>query len=124
MTVIDIDETTETGRDILRRLAKNPEAGKVREFKIPRDENGVPIGYTVDEVFDEAERDLSELYGVDFAKVSRMLKSGRLNKDELTNEMLLSATFKYEPYTGFKPKQLPSNFNLNPAYLHLFDSDR
>jgi hypothetical protein len=30
MTVIDIDETTEAGRRILRELTGNPEAGKVR----------------------------------------------------------------------------------------------
>jgi hypothetical protein len=65
MTVIDIDETTETGRDILRRLAKNPEAGKVREFKIPRDENGVPIGTPWEEVLEDMYNDLSEHFGVD-----------------------------------------------------------
>jgi hypothetical protein len=39
------------------------EAGKIR---IPHDENGNPAGYTVDEVFAEADKDLSEYYGVDF----------------------------------------------------------
>ena len=91
MTVIDIDETTDVGRDILRRVSSNPVAGTVRDFeilvdddddedlddfphfsaeelertraeilagnpegekrilKIPRDENGNPIGYTWEE---------------------------------------------------------------------------
>ena len=88
MTVIDIDETTDIGRDILRRIAENPKVGKIRDFeipfddedlddfphfteeelnrmraeiladnpegenrilKIPRDENGNPIGYTWEE---------------------------------------------------------------------------
>ncbi|MDR2466751.1 MAG: hypothetical protein LBD35_05095 [Prevotellaceae bacterium] len=33
MTVIDIDETTKVGKEILRQIAENPEAGKVRDFE-------------------------------------------------------------------------------------------
>jgi hypothetical protein len=39
MTVIDIDETTEIGRDILRRIAENPKAGKVRDFEFTFDDD-------------------------------------------------------------------------------------
>jgi hypothetical protein len=39
MMVIDIDETTEAGRRILRELAEHPEAGRTREFVIPIDED-------------------------------------------------------------------------------------
>jgi hypothetical protein len=38
MTVIDIDETTDVGRDILRRIAENPKVGKIRDFEIPFDD--------------------------------------------------------------------------------------
>jgi hypothetical protein len=44
-----------------------------REFKIPRDEYGNPIGYTLDEVFDGVDHNLSEFYGVDFMKLTLML---------------------------------------------------
>ena len=104
MTVIDIDETTEVGRDILRQVAENPEAGNIRDFdptlddedlddfphfteedlnemraeilannpegknrilKIPRDENGKPIGTPWEEVLEDIYDDLSEHFGVD-----------------------------------------------------------
>ena len=65
MTVIDIDETTEAGRRILRELAEHPEAGKAREYEIPCDENGNPIGTPWEEVLEDIYNDLSEHYGVD-----------------------------------------------------------
>ena len=39
MTVIDIDETTDVGRDILRQVFENPEVGTVRDFEMPFDED-------------------------------------------------------------------------------------
>jgi hypothetical protein len=39
MTVIDIDETTEIGRDILRQVVANPKAGKVRDFEFTFDDD-------------------------------------------------------------------------------------
>jgi len=85
--------------------------------EIPRDANGNPIGYTLDEVFAEVDLDLSEHYGVDFAKVNRLIDAGELDLDELTNEVLLSPEYKYEPYPGFKPKPLPADFKPDPAIL-------
>ncbi|MDR2562441.1 MAG: hypothetical protein LBC98_00700 [Prevotellaceae bacterium] len=39
MTVINIDETTEIGRDILRQVIENPKAGKLRDFEFTFDED-------------------------------------------------------------------------------------
>jgi hypothetical protein len=78
---------------------------------IPLDENGVPIGYTVDEVFDEINLDWSETSGIDFIKLFRMVHSGEINLDDMTDERLYSPEFKYEPYPGFTPK--PSK-NITP----------
>ncbi|MDR2564135.1 MAG: hypothetical protein LBC98_09400 [Prevotellaceae bacterium] len=121
MIVIDIDETTEIGRDILRQVAENPKAGKLRDFEIPlaipRDENGKPIGYTVDEVFAKVDKILSEGYGVDFAKVHRMIESGELNDADLSDELLNRPEFAYKPYPKFKPKPLPENFKPKPWLL-------
>ncbi|MDR0834693.1 MAG: hypothetical protein LBN93_11025 [Candidatus Symbiothrix sp.] len=95
----------------------------VMEFKIPRDANGKPVGYTLDEVFSEVDHDLSEFYGVDFMKLTRMLDSGVLSMDEVTNEMLLSPKFKYEPYPGFKPKPLPEDFVPYPSLTGIFEDE-
>jgi len=51
MVVIDIEETTEVE--------------EIKEFKIPRDENGNPIGTPWEEVLEDMYNDLSEYYGVD-----------------------------------------------------------
>jgi hypothetical protein len=91
------------------------------EFKIPRDENGNPIGHTLDEVFDEIDLDWSETSGIDFIKVNRMLDSGELNLDDLTDEMLHSPAFKYEPYLGFKPKPR-KKLNVSPEWLAAMDA--
>jgi hypothetical protein len=110
MVTVDIDETT-----VLENIDSNME--QVKFAKIPRDENGKPIGYAVDEVFAEIDHDLSEHYGVDFAKVSRLIDSGELDLDELTDKLLLSPEFKYEPYPGFKPKPLPADFKPEPEIV-------
>jgi hypothetical protein len=65
MVTVDIDDTPEAGMRILAKLADHPEAGKVREFKIPRDENGNPIGIPWEEIREDMYNDLSEHYGVD-----------------------------------------------------------
>jgi hypothetical protein len=62
---------------------------------IPLDENGNLIGYTLDEVFDEVDRNLSEAYGIDFMKLTRMVRSGEATMDEMTDERLRSPEFKY-----------------------------
>jgi hypothetical protein len=51
MTVIDIDETTE--------------AGKARTYRIPRDENGLPVGTLYEDVWERMYNNLSKHYGVD-----------------------------------------------------------
>jgi hypothetical protein len=117
MTVIDIDETTEIGRDILRQVAENPKAGKVRDFEITFDDDDVPIGYSLDEVFANVDKMLSEGYGVDFAKVHRMIESGELNDADLSDELLNRPEFAYKPYPEFKPKPLPENFKPKPWLL-------
>jgi hypothetical protein len=65
MIAIDIDETTEAGRHILRELAANPEAGKAGAYKIPRDKDGNPIGTPWEEIRERMYTNLSEHYGVD-----------------------------------------------------------
>jgi hypothetical protein len=65
MIALDIDETTEIGQRILREVQEHPEAGRIGDFKIPRDENGVPIGTPWEEVLNEMYEDLSAHYGVD-----------------------------------------------------------
>jgi hypothetical protein len=93
------------------------------EFKIPRDKNGKPIGYTVDEVFDEIDQKLSKFYGVDFMKITQMIRSGALDENDISNELLCSQEFKYEPYPGFKPKPLPTNFVPDPSLIGIFDDE-
>jgi hypothetical protein len=87
------------------------EINKERDFKIPRDENGKPIGTTWEDVRNKLEHNLSAAYGVDFRKVREMEETGMLNLDELTDEILYSK-FKYEPYPGFKPKPRSELHNL------------
>jgi hypothetical protein len=69
MPLIDMDETTEIGQQILRETADNPKAGKVKAFKIPRDENGNAIGTPWKEVLDNLYNDLSGHYGIDLRKL-------------------------------------------------------
>ncbi|MDR0565909.1 MAG: hypothetical protein LBG47_02550 [Prevotellaceae bacterium] len=106
----DTDVTTKAGRRPLSAPEAASEAETVGKHEIPCDENGNPIGYTVDEVFDKIDLHLSEVYGVDFAKLSRLVKLGELSMDDVTDDMLLSPELKYEPYPGFKPKPLPAGF--------------
>ena len=154
MTVIDIDETTEAGREILRHIAENPQAGNIldldqrfedfddedddfpdfpeeeiermraeiiadnlEEDEIPLDENGNPIGYTVEEVFAGVDKILSEAYGIDFAKVYRLVDEGKLRNEDLTEEFLNSPEFEYKPYPGFKPKHAKATFKPEPLLM-------
>jgi hypothetical protein len=43
--------------------------GAMQEVKIPRDENGRPIGHTLSEFSEKLLDKLSEAYGVDFRKL-------------------------------------------------------
>jgi hypothetical protein len=65
MITVDIDETTALGHRILHELYQNPGIGQVKDFEIPLDENGVPIGTPWEEVLEEMYDDLSKHYGVD-----------------------------------------------------------
>jgi hypothetical protein len=67
------------------------------------DKNGKLVGYTWEAVRERLTRKMSEAYGVDFFKVTRMREIGLLKEKDTTNELLLSPEFKYEPYPGFKP---------------------
>ena len=123
MYTVDIDETTEAGRDILRRIVQNPKAGRIREFEIPLDENGNSIGYTLDEVFADVDKMLSETYGVDFAKVNRMVELGELNDADVTDELLCSPAFAYKPYPGFERKPVSDNFKPEPWSLEVLSDE-
>jgi hypothetical protein len=65
MTTVDIDETTALGQRIFRELHQNPGIGQMKYAKIPRDENGKPIGTPWEEVLEDMYDDLSKHYGVD-----------------------------------------------------------
>jgi hypothetical protein len=65
MVTVNIDETTEVGKRILRELSENPDTAQVKIAKSPRDENGNPIGKPWEEVLEDLYNDLSEHYGVD-----------------------------------------------------------
>ncbi|MDR3184578.1 MAG: hypothetical protein LBT49_04145 [Prevotellaceae bacterium] len=67
------------------------------------DKNGKLVGYTWEAVRERLTRKMSEAYGVDFFKVDRMKEAGLLKEKDITNELLLSPEFKYEPYPGFTP---------------------
>jgi hypothetical protein len=124
MIALDIDETTEIGQRILREVQEHPEAGRIGDFKIPRDENGVPIGFSVEEVFEGIDRELSEWYGVDFMKVDRMIEAGELREEDLTNELLLSPEFEYKPYPDFKPTPPSDDFVPDPAWADVISEWR
>jgi hypothetical protein len=134
MTRVYIDETTAHGQRLIRLLRENPEAGSIiqepgdepgqldfepheddRIDTIPRDADGNIIGYTVDEVFAKVDHKLSEHYGVDFAKVTKLIDAGVLDVDEITDELLSRPEYKYEPYPSFTPKPLPADFKPDPA---------
>ena len=59
MINIDIDETTEIGMNILRRITENPKVGRIREFDIPLNDDDISVGYALDEVFARADKVLS-----------------------------------------------------------------
>ena len=56
MITVRIDETKPQGRRILKELAQNPAIGSIKNPHIERDENGVPVGHTVKEFFDDLEK--------------------------------------------------------------------
>jgi hypothetical protein len=102
MTTVFINESTAAPatREIRHKAGSFKHSNK---SGIPLDEHGEPIGTPWEEVRDELTRKMSEAYGVDFFKVDRMREAGLLKEKDITNELLLSPEFKYEPYPGFKP---------------------
>jgi hypothetical protein len=65
-------------------------------------------GYPLEEVIYRSDKRVSEISGVDQFKITRMLRSGELTLNDLTDELLNSPKFKYEPYPGFKPIPCPA----------------
>jgi hypothetical protein len=61
------------------------------------DKNGKLVGYTMEAIVYALDQQLSEAYGVDFHKVTRMREAGLLKEKDVTNELLLSPEFKYVP---------------------------
>jgi hypothetical protein len=104
---------TRTATQPERRI---PEAHSAAYSDIPLDEHGKPIGIPWEEVRDELTRKFSEAYGVDFFKVDRMREAGLLKDKDVTNELLMSPEFKYEPYPGFKPMRPQKPVNRNPEW--------
>lgn len=72
--------------------------------------------YTLEEVAYALDQQLSETYGVDFHKVTRLTEVGLLKEKDITNELLLSPEFKYEPYPGFKPTPRRKPVTNNPEW--------
>jgi hypothetical protein len=101
---------------IYKSVRSKPAAGN-----IPYNENGIPKGYALDEVFDEIDLEWSETSGIDFCKLNRLVHSNKLNLDDLTDETLHSPEFKYEPYPGFKPKSCEKP-DFSPEWLAAMDN--
>jgi hypothetical protein len=57
-----IDTTRPAGRRILREISENPRIGKFEIPGIARDENGVPLGISVDEYCDRLLEGIAEHY--------------------------------------------------------------
>jgi thiamine biosynthesis lipoprotein ApbE len=68
---------------------------KVKSPHVKYDINGLPKGYTLDEFSAELDRKLSERYRVDFGKVTRLINSGELSLDDVTDELLNRPEFQY-----------------------------
>ncbi|MDR3266521.1 MAG: hypothetical protein LBT24_03015 [Tannerella sp.] len=64
MLSVNIDEATALEKHIFHKLSENPQTGQVKYAKIPRDENGNPIGHTWEETREMMYDILSEHYGV------------------------------------------------------------
>jgi hypothetical protein len=79
MINIDIDETTEIGMDILRRISENPEAGRIKEFGMHLDDDDISIGYALDEVFATVDKMMPDSYNLNFAELHRLVESGELS---------------------------------------------
>jgi hypothetical protein len=65
MISVNIEEQIELKKRILPEFSENSDTRQVKIAKIPRDENGNPIGKPWEEVLEEMYDDLSEHYGVD-----------------------------------------------------------
>jgi hypothetical protein len=87
-------DSSDSGNDSLNEPVAVYDVRETTEFKIPRDENGNPIGTPWEVIRERMYSNLSKHYGVDLAKVSRLIDSGELNEDDLTNELLLGPEFR------------------------------
>jgi hypothetical protein len=73
----------------------------IRPYRYPQfshdDDDDVSTWHTVEEFAAELDGKLSEHFGVDFAKLARMVDSGELTPDEVTDALMDRPEFKYEP---------------------------
>jgi hypothetical protein len=97
--------------------------GVTRLADIPPGENGKPLGTPWEVVRERLNEQLSCHYGIDFNKVGQMIESGELSEDELTDELLASPRFKYEPSPGFKPQALPEDFKPDPLWAAVLSDE-
>jgi hypothetical protein len=105
-------------------VAQEPAAVYETKFaKQDTEENELELeGYTLEELAVEMDRHLSELYGVDFHKVTRLVNSGELREEDITEELLDSPEFVYNPYPGFKPG-LPDDYVPDPDLVAAFGGE-
>jgi hypothetical protein len=80
-------------------------------------------GYTLEEIIEEGDQIFSGFYGVDFHKIRRLRRSEELSEDEITEELLARPEFLYNPYPGFKCRQLPDDFVPDPDLLAAFSDE-
>jgi hypothetical protein len=91
----DEEEMTETEEDkkldaiVEQYFLETYDPEKHKPCQIPYDENGRPIGYTVDEVFAEIDEMLSKMFHMDMGKLRQLEKMiGPKAVDALTDEEL------------------------------------
>jgi hypothetical protein len=114
-----INEATTIGKQLPSTLAARPKAGSFEHAGKPgisTDRHDEKAGTPWEEVQERLTRKLSEAYGVDFFKVTRLRETGVLKNKDVTNELLLSPEFKYEPYPGFKPTPPQKPVNRSPEW--------
>jgi hypothetical protein len=117
MISVFINEATAAGKQPVTHVAHSKIGVKRSDNPgIPLDEYGEPIGTPWEEVQERFTRKLSERFGIDFFKVTRLREAGLLKDKDVTNELLLSPEFKYEPYPGFKPTPPQKPVNRDPEW--------
>jgi hypothetical protein len=77
-------------------------------FIYMENEDGTVTPYTREEFKYEMDRDLSEVFGIDFRKLHALEQAGALNLEEMPEAMWYSPEFNYvpQPEDDRKPKPL------------------